>query len=139
MSSHFCVGLQILCCSDPKTQQDILAQIMFLYSSSTEHSAMYSSQPFHPLWAARAGNGSQHRILGYLSWLSQQPSAFTGNLLCPLVPSPQQKETLTVCSPGRPRPGDMEAGEAGGPLDTCLAHFSTSPPLGSTPHPSMAL
>lgn len=90
MALHFCVGLQVLCYSDPKTQQDILAQLMLHYSSSPEHSAIYSPQPFLPLWVARGGNGGQHRILGCLSWLPQLPSAFKGNLLCPLVPSFQQ-------------------------------------------------
>lgn len=56
-----------------------------------------------------------------------------------LVPRFQQQETLTVWSLGRPRPGDIEISEAAGPLDTCHAHFFTSPSLGFTPHPPLAL
>lgn len=92
MALHFYVGLQALCCSDLKTQQDILAQIIFHCSSSSspEHSAIYSSQPSLLSWPARGGNGGQHRILGCLSQLPQLPSAFKGNQLCPLVPRFQQ-------------------------------------------------
>lgn len=58
---------------------------------------------------------------------------------CDLWCQAPNNETLTVWSPGRPRPGNMEVGEAAGSLDTCHAHFFTSPPLVSTPRPSTAL
>lgn len=46
---------------------------------------------------------------------------------------------LTVWSLGRPTPGDVEVSEAAGPLEKFHAHFFSPPPLGSSPHPSLAL